>query len=104
MPRGIHDPNVRLASPSVVTVTSGQCSAEIDISGCEEWRVKRLASSSGDVRYEQDGTPTESAGYQLTAEDSVSEWHDCKGSGATYVKVFAIAGDVDVEIGKKVRA
>ena len=39
MPRGIHDPNVRLASPSVVTVTSGECSAEIDISGCEEWRV-----------------------------------------------------------------
>lgn len=104
MPRTIHDFNVSLASPAVVTVASGECSAAIPISGVDEWRVKRLASSDGDLRYEQDGTPTADAGYMLTVEDPVSEWHDCKGAGSSYVKVFAIGGAVDVEIGKKVRA
>jgi hypothetical protein len=69
-----------------------------------EWRVKRLEASAGDLRYEQDGTPTETAGYFLTADDPVSEWHDAQGGpGASVVRVFAIGGDVSVEIGMKVR-
>jgi len=100
----MREPNLRLSAPSTVTVTSGTASDPISLAAVEEWRVKRLESSAGDLRYLQDGTPDADTGYFLTADDPLSEWHDCKGTDPSTVTVYAIGGDVTVEIGKKVRA
>lgn len=87
----------KLAAAVTVHLEDGEVSDWIPITGVS-WQVKRLTSSSGDLRYDQDRAPTETAGYFLCVEDMLSQRHACQSTGQSRIKIIAIAGAIDAEV------
>lgn len=63
---------------------------------CAAFRVKRLASSTGNIRWgRSDDTVDANNGYLLTAADPSSDWIPAQNDA---IKVYAVTSNADYEI------
>ena len=94
-------PTSQLLDPLSATLTGGAAATPVTLTPAGSttvaaFRVKRRATSTGDIRWGLSGSTVDaSTGYLLTAADPDSGWIPCSNAA---IKLYAVTSDAVYEI------